>query len=263
MKANCLLCQKNKPSIGRFCQTCADNYKAILYDGDPASSLYERYQYIDFHEGKICAAENPRRLRFKLFLSRNLPRLSYADERTLSYGFVVDLDIDASLNILNFICLLPHSSLLKTGEQYAKLLRKHGSKKIRHIFMGNSGDFIRMSTDFIRYEDSLGATSGHSGFIGGEYSAFTLVSIPYNLFDSFMISSGGDLYKGWLNRDHYQKTLQKIYQHMDISIMYISTKISPNLIRNEFEKLLEDPTFEFKKGFIRAFISNIINENYS
>ncbi len=126
--------------------------------------------------------------------------------------------------------------------------------------MGELGDFRRMSTDFVRHEAPIGEISGHGAFIGGEYSAFTVVSIPFVLFDSFMISKGGDLIKGWMERDSFQKTLNEIYKHISISILYISTKISTNYVRREFLKLFEDKNFEFRKGFLRKFFSIIVNQ---
>jgi len=260
MKPNCLFCIKNPPKFGKFCDSCIGKYTHIVYEGQPLCTLFEKYPYIDFHQGLVKEVINPQSLRYDLFLSRNLPKLTYADERTLCYGHVIDLDIDLSLKILNFICLIPHTSLLSAGRQYGELQRKLGVKKTRHVLLGDSGDFKRMSTDFIRYETGLGAISGHSGFVGGEYSAFSAVAIPFSLFESFMISKGSNLLKGWMERKSYQRTLESIYQHIKTSILYISTKISTNYLRNEFAKLFEDPNYKFEKGFLRKFFSKIINK---
>jgi len=259
MIANCFLCRKNAPTFGRFCKECLNEYKTLLYDGNSLSTMYEKFKYVDFQNRKISEVEKTFTIKYDLFLSRNLPRVTYADERLLCYGFLIDLDIDEYLNIQNLICLIPHSALLKSGAHYGELLRKYGGKKVRKAIFEDSGDFVRPSTDFIRYEDSLGSLTGLSSMVGGELSAFTLVKIPFSLYDSFMISLGPDLIK--MNTLQMHPTLlQDTYDRISISILYLSTKISTNVLRDKYARLFEDRSFEFNRGFLRDFFAEIVKD---
>lgn len=261
MKKNCFLCQKKEPKFGRLCSGCIDTLKEVVYDGTPVSTIHNKYPSIDFKNASLKTTKEPRDILYDLFLARNFVRVTHANERLLSYGYVFDLDVDSTLKIINFICIIAHSTLIKSGAEYGNLLREYGEKRVRKALIKNeSGDFIRPSSDFFRYEHSLGALSGHSGFVGGELSTFSFVKIPFSLYTSYMLSVGEHLFEDYLVEQH-PKILKTAYSKINTSILYISTKISPNYLKQKFSQLFSNPAIDFKRGFLRTFFEEITDEH--